>query len=136
MLDHNICIKYVNMKKFFSFIFVKFSDIKNFEFIEIGGIMLFSRNLISRIFSSISLAIPLGLVILIINTSIKFFTFIKINSYIYFIPIYVCPLGMIFSILSHKISPNRISVFSFFLNTLLIIAELIFIIIGARYLGH
>lgn len=94
------------------------------------------KKIISNIFSIISIIISLCISIIILNISLKFLTFVKISSIVYFWPIYICPIGIILSIVSFFIDKNKLSYVGFVLNLILIILQLLFMIIGLRYVGH
>lgn len=91
---------------------------------------------LSNIFSKISLGIIITMMIMILDISLKFLPFIRISTDMYFLPIYVCPVVVLLSIISLKINKNKLAYVSLGLSLFIILLQGIFITIGLRYLMH
>lgn len=84
----------------------------------------------------ISIAIPIVLVILTLNINAKFIPGVKVPMDLYIYPLYLCPIAMILSIISLKINKNKVAFISLVINVCLILFEILFLLVGCRFLSH
>lgn len=91
---------------------------------------------IAHILSIISFTITLVLIVLILNVFLKIFTFINLGGIPLIIPIYICPLCIVLSIISLIKDKNKIAIVSILLNAILLILQITFIVIGAKFILH
>ena len=90
----------------------------------------------SLVLAVISIIIPICLIIGILDVNIKFIPIIRIPMEIYFYPLYLCPITMIFSIISICMKKNKLGFISLIINGSLILLEILFVIVGGRFLLH
>lgn len=91
---------------------------------------------LSSIFSKISLVIIMSIIVIIIDIPLKFIPFVRVSTGAYFLPFYVCPIGMFLSIISLKLNKNRLGYITISLNIFMILLEIIFMIVGFEFLVH
>lgn len=91
---------------------------------------------VSEIISKISLCIILFIIIIIIDIPLKFIPYVKFSTGAYFMPIYLCPIGMVLSILSLKLNKNKEGYIALILNVFIVLLEVIFMIVGFKFLVH
>lgn len=91
---------------------------------------------LSDILSKLSLVIILFIVMVIIDIPLKFIPYIKISTETYFLPFYLCPIGLFLSILSLRLNNNKVGYITLLLNLFIILLEIIFMIVGFKFLVH
>jgi len=94
------------------------------------------KNNIANILGIISFFITLVLIVLILNVFLKIFTFINLAEIPLIMPIYICPACIVLSAISLKKDINKAAIISILLNTVLLILQIAFIIIGAKLTLH
>lgn len=95
-----------------------------------------NKNKLSYMFSKISLFILIIMIIILIDIPTKFLPFVRFSTGFYFLPIYICPVTLLLAIISLMLKKNKIAYISLILNICIICLEIIFIIVGLRFLIH
>lgn len=91
---------------------------------------------LSNIFSKISLVIIIFIIVAVIDIPLKFIPFIKISTGAYLLPVYLCPLALLLSIISLKLNKSKLGYIALVLNIFMILLEIIFMIVGFKFLIH
>lgn len=76
------------------------------------------------------------MIIILIDIPTKFLPFVRFSTGFYFLPIYICPVTLLLAIISLMLKKNKIAYISLILNICIICLEIIFIIVGLRFLIH
>ena len=95
-----------------------------------------SNEKLSSIFSKISLLIVLGICVILIDIPTKLIPNIRISTGAYFLPFYLCPIAFLLSLISLKLKKSRLGYISLMLNIFIILLEIIFMIVGFKFLVH
>ncbi|MBD7912497.1 MULTISPECIES: hypothetical protein [Clostridium] len=98
--------------------------------------MLKNNKKLSDIFSKVSLVIILFTIMVIVDIPLKFIPYIKISTGAYFLPFYLCPIGLFLSVLSLKLNKNKIGYIALILNVCMVLLEAIFMVVGFKFLVH
>lgn len=88
-----------------------------------------------NIFSIISFIIPLIIFILILNWFFEITPYQKLEGIPLMLTPLICPIGILFGVLSIKITPNKLGKWSIIFNAILILLPFLYWTLGTIFLG-
>lgn len=88
-----------------------------------------------NIFSIISFIIPIFIFILILNWFFGITPYQKLGGLPLMLTPLICPIGILFGVLSIRITPNKLGIWSIIFNGILILLPFLYWILGTIFLG-